>query len=185
MIKKNIIFLFIFVIILGLVFLWSLPVKKSGLFEVKEGEGLSQITENLKEQGYIKMGYPFSVYVLLKDREKDLKYGVYQINDDNNFLTVANKIIQGETYTEKITIPEGFTLQQIDKRFSEAGLIQSNELINYKVPDDWVEVGATSLEGFLFPDSTGLSEPSEDAYTAISCHPSLPSPVPIPSASQR
>ena len=152
---------------LGFVF-WQgiLPCEQGGVFEVKEGEGLLQIAENLKEQGFIQMEIPFYLYVFLEDGAKDLKYGVYRFTADDTFLSIAQKIIQGDTYTIKITIPEGYNIEQIDTRLAGAGLIEKEKFINFDTENfqfstlpssasrGWVfNFHVSGLEGFLFPDT--------------------------------
>jgi UPF0755 protein len=136
-----------FVIVIGVCVLssalywnWVLPCDKHGLFEVEKGQSLLVVAENLKAEGFIQAKFPFCGYVMLEQKEKDLKYGVYQFNQEDSFLSIADKIIKGETFTIKITIPEGFTVQQIDERLAECGLIEPCDL-------------DPSQEGFLFPDT--------------------------------
>jgi UPF0755 protein len=119
---------------------WVLPCNKDGVFEVREGESLFQIAENLKADGFIQAKSMFCAYVMLEEKEKDLKYGVYKFSSNNTFFSIGDKIIQGDTFTIKITIPEGFTVKQIDERLAE------NQLIEPGVLDPL-------QEGFLFPDT--------------------------------
>ena len=121
---------------------WITPCYKNGLFEVRKGESLFQIAENLKKQEFIQLEFPFYIYVLIKDKAQDLKSGVYLLSSDETFFSIAKKIIHGETYTIKVTIPEGYSIQQIDNCLTKAGLIQQGELISN-----------LDLEGYLFPDT--------------------------------
>ncbi len=152
MMKKILIFLAIFVFIF-LTYLWILPCGQGGLFEVREGESLFQIAENLKEQGFIQMEIPFYVYVFLEDRAKDLKYGVYKFTNDDTFLSIAQKIIQGDTHTIKITIPEGFNIQQIENTTRTVLVVL--DIDDFKKKFEFLKDAPNnfSLEGFLFPDT--------------------------------
>ena len=53
----------------------------------------------------------------------------------------------------KITIPEGFSVKQIDERLSQAGLIDQGDLINLKLSAISYLPSAISFEGYLFPDT--------------------------------
>jgi UPF0755 protein len=148
----------------------------SGLFEVKKGENLEEIAKNLKKEGFLKFGFPFYFYVLIRGKATDLKSGVYLLTPDDTIFVLADKIITGETAKIKVTIPEGFNLNQIEEKLINPTQINftKEELLKYSLdliltkpnlkefktrdfksefnflesaPDD------ISLEGFLFPDT--------------------------------
>jgi len=104
------------------------------LFLVKEGENLFQIAENLEKEGLIKNRFFFNFYVLIKGGQDKLQAGEYFLSPSMNIAQIARKIISGETAKMTVTIPEGFTIKQIE------------ELLGLKLP-------GTDLEGFLFPDT--------------------------------
>ena len=104
------------------------------LFLVKEGENLFQIAENLEKEGLIKNRFFFNFYVLIKGGQDKLQAGEYFLTPSMNIAKIAGKIISGETAKIIVTIPEGFTVKQIE------------ELLGLKLP-------GTNLEGFLFPDT--------------------------------
>ena len=150
---------------------WVLPCNKNGVFEIQEGESLFSVAESLKAQGFIQTKIPFCAYVILGGKEKDLKYGAYEFTSDDTFISIAVKIIKGDTYTIKITIPEGFDIKQIDERISSKFKTQNSKLQlktqNSKFYQDEFDFLAEVpldclLEGFLFPDTYYFS-PSASA----------------------
>ncbi|MCK4781327.1 endolytic transglycosylase MltG [Candidatus Parcubacteria bacterium] len=160
-------FVFIFVFLFS-IYAWLLPCRKSGFFEIKQGNGLIEIAEDLKKQGFIQMELPFCAFVSWKEKSRQLKAGVYSFRTDDTFLTIAEKIINGENYKIKITIPEGFTLEQIDSRLAEnvtrsdlvtldAGWFKDEfEFLKDAPENDSLgndSLGNVNLEGFLFPDT--------------------------------
>lgn len=104
------------------------------LFSIEKGQGLFQIAENLEKQSLIKSRFLFDFYVISKKKQSNLQAGQYLLSSSMNIPQVAQKIIFGDTVKIKITIPEGFTVKQIEER------------LNLKLPED-------KLEGFLFPDT--------------------------------
>ena len=124
---------------------WITPCYKNGLFEVEQGQGLSQIAKNLKKQGFIQAKFPFEFYILSKGESQNLKSGVYQFTADDTFLSIAEKIIFGEAIKTKITIIEGWNLMDIGGYLENKGMFQAEEL------EKLYEM--TELEGFLFPDT--------------------------------
>ena len=159
--KQQFFLIYFFVFIFASLFLtWVIPCHTNGVFEVEQGQGLFQIAENLKSQKFIQTEFPFYFYILAKNESQNLKSGVYLFTSDDNFISIAEKIISGKAHTIKVTIPEGFNARQIDERLAKAGLIQGGEFINFKQINPWVtsyKLQVTSLEGFLFPDTYHFS----------------------------
>jgi len=153
----------------GLFFLWQgiyLPKNyeenKEKIFQIKKGENFFEISENLEKEGLIKNKRFFQVYVLIKKGYKNLKAGNYCFNSSMSIAEIAEKILKGQTIKLKITIPEGFTIKQIEERIekisnfkAQSSKINEEKAIKYRedykflqdVPDDF------NLEGFLFPDT--------------------------------
>jgi len=175
--KILLILIVIFFLSSTLFYLYVLPSHNDGIFKVKKGETLNQITKNLKKEGFIKFGFPFYFYVLAKGKDADLKFGAYLLTRDDSVFDIANKIIAGETTKIKVTIPEGFNLNQIEKELREpTGLTKiPEELLKY-YNEDWIldepnlkkfrvrdfkdefnflkdAPADASLEGFLFPST--------------------------------
>ncbi|XOB41677.1 MAG: endolytic transglycosylase MltG [Candidatus Nealsonbacteria bacterium] len=104
------------------------------LFLVEKGENLFQIAENLEKEDLIKNRFFFGFYVLIKGGQDKLRAGEYFLSPSMNITEIARKIILGEIAKIMVTIPEGFTVKQIEK------------LLGLKLP-------GRDLEGFLFPDT--------------------------------
>ena len=139
--KKKIIFSTIFILFFGLFFLWqgiylpkSSALVEEKLFLVEKGQSLFQIGENLEKEGLIKNKFFFDFYLFLKEAQKKLQAGEYLISPSESIAEVAKKIISGDTARISVTIPEGFTVKQIEEK------------LNLKLPGE-------NLEGFLFPDT--------------------------------
>jgi len=139
-IKKKPVIFFLFLIFCFLFFLWQgiyLPKNHSGkekLFLVEKGQNFFQIGENLEKEGLIKNRFLFDFYILAKGAQRKLWAGEYFLSPSMTMAEIAKRIISGEVVKKVVTIPEGFTVKQIE------------ELLNLKLPGE-------NLEGFLFPDT--------------------------------
>lgn len=168
-------FLF-FVLIFGFIF-WRgiyLPKNIEGqeqLFEIEQGEGLFQIADSLEQEGIIRNKIFFNFYILLKGAQGRLQSGNYSLSSSMIVPEIAQKIISGETFKIKITIPEGFTLKQIENHLdqivprSDLGTRLTGFTIgDFKEKFDFLEdaPGQASLEGFLFPDTYFFSPDVKD-----------------------
>ena len=113
-------------------------------FIIEKGEGSKEIATNLEKVGLIRNKDLFEYYVFYKGWTAQLQAGQYTLSPSLNIPQIAQKIVKGEAVSQEIqvTIPEGFTLKQIDQRLAEVGLIKIGELSK-----------KSQLEGYLFPDT--------------------------------
>ena len=132
------------------------------LFEIEQGQSFFLISENLEKNELIKNKYFFQIYAVLTAKYKNLKAGFYYLSPSMNIFEITKKLSQGKNLQIKITIPEGFTIKQIEERLisklktqNSKPQLKTENLKSFKdeftflkeIPD-----GAT-LEGFLFPDT--------------------------------
>ena len=129
------------IILLGIFFIWQgiylpkdLAFAENKLFSIEKGQNLFQIAENLEKEDLIKDKFWFDFYVLITGNQRKLQSGHYLFNPSMSITEIVKKIISGEVAKIEVTIPEGFTIKQIEER------------LNLKLPE-------TDLEGFLFPDT--------------------------------
>ena len=120
-------------------FYWGIFLPKSYSFEekiffVKKGEGVFEIGRNLEKEGLIKNRLFFNLYILFKRKEKSLLVGAYSISPSMNIPQIAQKITSGDVKIVKITIPEGYTIKDIEEKLK-------------------INIDNKELEGYLFPDT--------------------------------
>jgi UPF0755 protein len=133
-------FTFLFLILLAVFFFyWGIfiPKDKAGkekIFSIEKGQGLFEIGKNLEKEGLIKSKIFFDFYVILIRKEKNLQAGKYFLSSSMNIPQIAQKIISGDIAKVKVTIPEGFTVREIEERLG-------------------IELPGENLEGYLFPDT--------------------------------
>ena len=163
---KWLIFASFIVFVFSLIYIWQgiyLPKEPnySGkiLFLVNKGEGLKQIANNLKKEGLIKSALLFRIYAAGRNSAGRLQAGTYKLSPSMNFPEILRKFVSGESEKIKITIPEGYTKDQIVELFSKNG-VDTEDLLKLKIGDfqeefDFLKDAPknVSLEGFLFPDT--------------------------------
>lgn len=113
--------------------------QKEMLFTITKGEGSKDIAFNLKKDGVIWWGNLFRAYVLTRGTSNDLKAGTYWVSPSMSIFTIAEKFTSGDIAKEKITIPEGFTSEQIYELLKNITVSDPALLAKY--------------EGRLFPDT--------------------------------
>ena len=130
---------------------------KEQSFVIEKGESLKEIGEHLEKEGLINQDYWFKFYVLGKGWAGRLQAGEYTLSPSMSILEIAENLAGGKTVSDiSITIPEGFTLKQIDSRLTQVGLIDKGGLLNFNQKEFLIlnsQFSISNLEGFLFPDT--------------------------------
>ncbi len=160
-------FVLIFLSLLFLVpafFLFEIspPNKKVEMaFEVKRGESLMEVAGNLERKGLVRDRLVFSLWTILKGDEGRIKAGRYLLRSSMGSPKIEKKLALGEIMKIRVTIPDGFTLNQVCQRL-EKNLqnLQRSDLCKFCLADfkrefSLLRAGPDSapLEGFLFPDT--------------------------------
>jgi len=156
--------IFILICFLLIFIFWRqirIPLNSSGekiIFEVLRGQSAKTIAENLKSAGLIDNPFVFRLYVFLALGQYALKSGEYELSPAMPVRDIADTIVIGGTNEVLVTIPEGFTLGQIEERLVAAKLVKPGEIVNYKFIANIPPLLSgkpkfTSLEGYLFPDT--------------------------------
>lgn len=126
-------------------------------FDVKFGQGLKAVSENLKKEGLIKSSYYFLYQANKKGLEENLKAGRFELSKSYNVDELLNKLAAPPKLSV-VTIQEGLRIKDIDKRLKELGLAEEGALSeatkNFKGFSyyPYLKEGQ-NLEGFLFPDT--------------------------------
>lgn len=113
--------------------------KEAAVFQVKKGQSLSEISYNLQKDGIIGWSAIFKGYVLFLRISDKLQSGCYFFSHSMNIPEIAKILSSGAVAKEKITIPEGFTSEQIHQKLQN---VSRTVLVTLK-----------DHEGYLFPDT--------------------------------
>jgi UPF0755 protein len=132
--------------------------------EIMQGANLTQIAEMLAEKGIVDDAFVFRLYVQEQGKEKNLLPGTYRLITGDEYKNILAVITAGEKQViYKLTIPEGFTLNQVKERiiadipFVELQELESALDINtYKDSYEFLS-DKTTLEGFLFPKTYDIT----------------------------
>ena len=138
-------------------------------FLINQGEGVNQISFNLKEQGIINNSFVFEAYVYLKNIETKFQAGEYEVPEVINTRRLIEILTTGEKAKEwELTVIEGWTINDIALKLENLGKFQAEELLEatgVSQPTNQVGFDASaydflndkptkmSLEGYLFPDT--------------------------------
>lgn len=132
--------------------------------DISPGTSTLDMGRQLKQAGILRTGYELEALRLT--RGGTLKAGEYRFDHPATPTEIYDRLHRGDVYTIALTIPEGYNIFDIASAVQAAGLGSSasflaaerahTELIRPWSPQ------ATSLEGFLFPDTYKFNHHSTD-----------------------
>jgi UPF0755 protein len=130
-------------------------------FNVKQGDGIDEIANELSEKGIIRSSFLFKTAAFLKDGTKGILPGYYRLNSNMNTLQVLNIFISNDIVDNKVLIIEGWRKEQIALVLKEKGIDGNGFLSEIKNVSKYEEKfpylkkfePLENLEGFLFPDT--------------------------------
>jgi UPF0755 protein len=123
---------------------------------VASGESIQNISETLKEHGLITSASAFRLYLKSREIDTSIKTGTFVIERGMSFEEIADILVSGEGSETSVTIPEGFTIAQIDDLLAEMGLIETGEAVDCAKTCDFSSfefLSGKSPEGYIFPDT--------------------------------
>jgi UPF0755 protein len=143
--------------------------KKEVIFMVKKGSGLRTISHELERKRLVKNKHLFTLCAFLKGGTKDIKAGEYSLNQTMSPVTIFHILSTGAIKTYTITIPEGLTARQISALLAKKNLTNMKDFLTLIMDPSllaFYHIKATSLEGYLFPD-TYIIDRDTDAWQLI------------------
>ncbi|PIR01069.1 MAG: aminodeoxychorismate lyase [Nitrospinae bacterium CG11_big_fil_rev_8_21_14_0_20_45_15] len=128
----------------------------SVIVEIPQGASLTRISHILSEQGLILSPSAFRLLAYIKNKQKQIQLGEFDLNATMTPGEILEKITSGKALLHSITIPEGYRILEINQLLVSKGLTKGDEFISQtKNPTllKQLNIPTDSLEGYLFPDT--------------------------------
>lgn len=136
--------------------------EKTAMLELSEDTTHGEVAKMLKEEGIIRCRWAFTLYANFSNEDKTFDSGKFEVNADMDYGQIINTLNRVSTYTEvaEVTIPEGYTIQQIAQLLEDARVCGADDIIEtantypfkHEMLQD-VPMEENRLEGFLYPDT--------------------------------
>ena len=127
---------------------------------IKKGTTAGQIANRLYENNLIRSKLLFNILISIQGLENSLQAGTYDIKTSYGMGHIIYLLVEGRVATFRVTIPEGFTVEEVTGRLSVMTPYSKEEYLNYAKQDmgrDYLKVSGKeikyALEGFLYPDT--------------------------------
>jgi UPF0755 protein len=128
------------------------------LVTIPSGSSATAIARKLEASGIIRTRYAFDLVRVW--RHTRLQAGTYRFDHPMPVTDVYSQIAHGEVYTKALTVPEGANIFDIAARVEQSGLGTRTSFLEAARQTALIadlDPKATSLEGYLFPDTYRFS----------------------------
>ena len=143
---------------------------------IPKGFDVDDVADALKDGGLIEYKFLFKMYAGISHAEEKINPGSYNLSTIYDYRALVKKMQTGSEsqLVTKVTIPEGYTMQQIFQKLEENNVCSVEDLekaaanysYNYSFIKDLEKGDPSRLEGFLFPDTYDFYE-GEQASSVI------------------
>ena len=124
---------------------------------------MGQIVDQLEEEGLIEYKFLFQLYSLFSNADEKIVAGTYELNTEMDYRALVTNMSSSSSTRQTIdlTIPEGYTIDQIFALLDEEGVSTVAQLEEMAANHDYafdfladIPLGDYHrLEGYLFPDT--------------------------------
>ena len=134
------------------------------LYEVPPGAGFNRVVDDLEAQGVLADAWAFKLLTRVEpERVPSLKVGEYSLEPGMSGMQVLDKLASAEVVTYSVTIPEGWTFQQMRAALAEAEKLAQ---ASAEMSDDEIMTAlgheGEHPEGRFFPDTYTYHKGVED-----------------------
>jgi UPF0755 protein len=127
--------------------------------ELAPGSSALRIGQQLESAGVVRSQFAFDLVRWWK--RGTLHPGEYRFDHPATVTEVYVRIVRGDIFAKTVTIPEGANLFEIAARLEQAGLGRRQDFVAAAAEQAGLvadlDPAATSLEGYLFPDTYHFS----------------------------
>jgi UPF0755 protein len=132
-------------------------------FVVESGETAAEVAMRLEEEGLVLNGEVFRRFMTYQGLDVSLEAGTYSLRSNMTMHEIAQELQHGGSGGVRVTIPEGWRMEQVGWLLEQQGLMRSDDFLAYaqtaQYDYPWLadRPSGASLEGFLFPDTYELA----------------------------
>ncbi|MFI3115001.1 MAG: endolytic transglycosylase MltG [Clostridia bacterium] len=138
---------------------------KEVIVTIPDNATISQVTSIVTKAGIVEYGPLFNLFVQISASGSSFTEGTHELNTNLDYRGLLNELAKNTTEsltveTVNVTVPEGYTLEQIATLMEEKDVVTYDEFIdtaiNYPFSHTFLQEQDDviyQLEGYLFPDT--------------------------------
>jgi UPF0755 protein len=129
------------------------------LVDFAKGSSLRKLADELESQGVIGSARLLQLYARLHGVSNKVQAGTYQFSDAMTPAEILRKLVGGEVYEKRFSLPEGYSIYQVAEMLESRGFFKSDDFLRACRNTTLLrELGikAESVEGHLYPGTYNL-----------------------------
>lgn len=148
--------------------------EKTATITITNDDSFGDVAEKLKDEGLIEYKFLFNLFATFTRSKDDVVAGTFTLNTDMDYRALLSGMSANSATraTVTVTIPEGYTVDQIFTLLEEKGVASVEELQDMAANHDYafsflqdLELGDYHrLEGYLYPDTYEFTTPQNPLY---------------------
>ncbi len=126
------------------------------IYQLRPGASLSQVAEDLQTAGVLRNALALKLFARLNGQSGQIQSGSYRFVAAATPEQILQRLVAGDVEKVSLTIPEGYTQQQIFARIAELGFGNAEKLQQLAHDPEFIkslQLETESLEGYLFPET--------------------------------
>ena len=151
---------------------YPIKIESTGeLFTVNRGDSVSAVSSKLTDQGMLPHSGIMKIYTKLLGVEKFIQEGEYLLTPSITLSELVNKLVTGDRHQYKITLVEGWSLDQVMEELRSLSTID-HQIENYDSGQiaKLLGLNVDSAEGMLFPDTYFFTRNTSDVEILNRAH---------------
>ncbi len=122
---------------------------------VGEGATFSAVVYDLAARGLVPRAWTLKLFARVTGDDRRVQRGTYEFASGTPPVDILRALVHGDVLAVLVTIPEGFNMWQVAGAYDSAGVDSASLLsaLNDAELARSFEIPASTLEGYLFPDT--------------------------------
>ncbi len=136
------------------------------LVQIPPGSDVGSIATVLREAGALDRPRLFVWAARARGLDRRMRAGDYWIDPSLSLAGLMDALLKGKGLTARVTIPEGWRLEQVADRLADAGIVGRDEFLaaaRDRALLDELGIPGPTAEGFLFPETYPFPIPATPA----------------------
>lgn len=126
------------------------------ILDFPPGSTAKSISTQLERSRIISSGFLFSLYARIEGADAKVQAGTYRFSDAMPPSEILRKLVAGEVYEIRFSVPEGYSIYQIAELLERRGIFGKEAFLKAcfsKPLLDELGIAAKSVEGHLYPST--------------------------------
>jgi UPF0755 protein len=133
------------------------------LVTIPEGATFQQVANLLEREQLIRSRLAFVLLGKTSGADRKVHPGEYELNGAMSPAEILSKLLAGRVVLHPVTIPEGYTVNQIADVLAEHRITEKDEFVRLANDKSFIKtlgISAESVEGYLYPDTYHFARPT-------------------------